>query len=243
MSVSPFLPYKEVHQYHFSRFHTYALIYKFVFLFLTSCESVCRSVVSDFLQSHGLYSPPWDSPGKNTGVVCHSLLQGIARPRDQSRVSCIAGRFFTVWATRELTSYKLFNQCFLTGNSSAPQRTLATSADISDGPKRRGEGGMGVLMSWRGERPEMLQNILKCTGQFPLQRTHQPSLSEVETLWLCRGYRRPYDHRHPINPGCAKRMHMSSLCGKDFHVTVQVNCHLSETLLWKITIKMGFSFL
>ena len=32
--------------------------------------------VSDYLQSHGLYSP-WNSPGQNTGVRSHSLLQGI----------------------------------------------------------------------------------------------------------------------------------------------------------------------
>ena len=33
------------------------------------------------LQPHGLWSTrllcPWDSPGKNTGVGCHALLQGI----------------------------------------------------------------------------------------------------------------------------------------------------------------------
>ena len=44
-------------------------------------EHVSCSVVSDSLQSHGLYSTrllyPWDSPGKNTGVGCHFLLQGI----------------------------------------------------------------------------------------------------------------------------------------------------------------------
>ena len=41
---------------------------------------VC-SVVSDSLQLHGLWPSrllcPWDSPGKNTGVGCYSLLQGI----------------------------------------------------------------------------------------------------------------------------------------------------------------------
>ena len=40
-----------------------------------------RSVVSDSLQPCGLLPArllrPWDSPGKNTGVGCHSLLQGI----------------------------------------------------------------------------------------------------------------------------------------------------------------------
>ena len=32
--------------------------------------------MSDSLQPHGLYSP-WNSPGQNTGVGNHSLLQGI----------------------------------------------------------------------------------------------------------------------------------------------------------------------
>ena len=39
------------------------------------------SVVSDSLRPHGLQPTrllcPWDSPGKNIGVDCHSLLQGI----------------------------------------------------------------------------------------------------------------------------------------------------------------------
>ena len=39
-------------------------------------KSESHSVVSDSLQSHGLYSPQ-NSPGQNTGVGSHSLLQGI----------------------------------------------------------------------------------------------------------------------------------------------------------------------
>ena len=39
------------------------------------------SVVSDSLHPHGLWSTrllcPWDFPGRNTGVCCHSLLQRI----------------------------------------------------------------------------------------------------------------------------------------------------------------------
>ena len=54
--------------------------------FTTETVSVCvcvraHSVVSDSLQLHGLQPArllcPWDSPGRNTGVGCHSLLQGI----------------------------------------------------------------------------------------------------------------------------------------------------------------------
>ena len=39
------------------------------------------SAVSNSLQPHGLWPTrllcPWDSSGKNTGVGCHALLQGI----------------------------------------------------------------------------------------------------------------------------------------------------------------------
>ena len=97
-----------------------------------------------------------DSPGKNTGVGCHALLQGIfptqglnpgllrcwwilyhlshqgsprilewvaypfsrasSRLRNRTRVSCIAGGFFTSWATREVCmacSWSLINTCWM----------------------------------------------------------------------------------------------------------------------------------
>ena len=45
-----------------------------------SSESVSCSVMSDFLQPHGLQPTrllcPWNSLGKNTGVGSHSFLQG-----------------------------------------------------------------------------------------------------------------------------------------------------------------------
>ena len=51
------------------------------------------------LPHHGLYVLlcPKDSQGKNTGVGAISFSQ----PRDRTCVSCIAGRFLKVWATRE----------------------------------------------------------------------------------------------------------------------------------------------
>ena len=39
-------------------------------------ESKSRSVMSDSVKPHGLYSP-WNSPDQNTGVGSLSLLQGI----------------------------------------------------------------------------------------------------------------------------------------------------------------------
>ena len=42
----------------------------------TPSENQSRSVSSDSLRPHGLYSP-WNSPGQNAGVGSLSLLQGI----------------------------------------------------------------------------------------------------------------------------------------------------------------------
>ena len=90
-----------------------------------------HSVVSYSLRPHGLYSLPGstvlgDSPGKNTGEGCHALLwgnlpalqadslsseprlgsypfcRGSSWPRNQTGVSCIAGRFFTSWKWKSL---------------------------------------------------------------------------------------------------------------------------------------------
>ena len=71
------------------------------------CMCVNCSVVSDSLRPHGLWPSrllcPGDSAGKDTGVGSHSFLQGIFL----TQVSCSAGGFFTIWATRE-AHYKLY---------------------------------------------------------------------------------------------------------------------------------------
>ena len=64
--------------------------------------------MSDSLQPHGLEPArllcPWDSLGKNTGVGCHALLQGILLAQGSNlclSTSALAGRFFTTSATWE----------------------------------------------------------------------------------------------------------------------------------------------
>ena len=52
---------------------------------------------------------PRDFPGKSTWVGCHFLLQRISLTQDQTWVSRIVGRRFTVWATREACN--IFNCC------------------------------------------------------------------------------------------------------------------------------------
>ena len=71
-------------------------------------QSVSLSVVFDSLQPHGLMDcSPTDSSVH--GILQESTLEWVAipfsrgssRPRDWTRVSCIASRVFTLWATRE----------------------------------------------------------------------------------------------------------------------------------------------
>ena len=53
------------------------------------CVCVSRSVVSNSLRPHELQPTrllcPWNSPGKNTGVGCHFLLQAIFPTQESNR--------------------------------------------------------------------------------------------------------------------------------------------------------------
>ena len=59
----------------------------FVTLWTVACQALCL----------------WNSPGKNAGSIVGSIpfSRGSSQPRDWTRISCIAGRFFTIWVTRE----------------------------------------------------------------------------------------------------------------------------------------------
>ena len=112
-------------------------------LVIQSCVTLCDPMNC----SLPVFFVHGDSPGKNTGVGCYALLQGIfptqgsnsgllhckrifyhlshqessrilewvaylftiqesSQPRNQTEVSCIVGRFFTSWATREAQTAK-----------------------------------------------------------------------------------------------------------------------------------------
>ena len=69
------------------------------------------SVMSKSLQPHGLYSLPVSSVH---GVLQARILEWVAPPspgrwfswgRDRTHVSCVAGRFFTVWTTKKAPHY------------------------------------------------------------------------------------------------------------------------------------------
>ena len=64
-----------------------------------SCLTLCDSMVC-----------PWNSPGKNTGVGSLSHLQGIFPTQEGLSLGlCMAGKFFTIWATREAYSRNLIS--------------------------------------------------------------------------------------------------------------------------------------
>ena len=69
------------------------------------CACVSFSVVSDSLRLHGLYLPGSSVHGilqaRILEWVAISFPRGSSQPRDRIQVSLIAGRFFTIWATRE----------------------------------------------------------------------------------------------------------------------------------------------
>ena len=72
------------------------------------------AIMSDSFGPYRLQSArllcPWNSPGKNSGVGSHSLLQGSSWPRDRTWVSHIAGRFLTVYATREAPTLSMLQR-------------------------------------------------------------------------------------------------------------------------------------
>ena len=73
-------------------------------LITQSCLTLCHHMDCSLAASsvHG------DSPGKNTWMGWHALLQGSSQPGDWAQVSCIASRSLTDWTTtcRILTSVK-----------------------------------------------------------------------------------------------------------------------------------------
>ena len=76
-------------------------------------ESVSHSVMSGSLPRYGLQPTrllcTLNSPGNILEWVAVSFSGGSSRSRDRTLVSCLAGRFFTIWATREAHSDKHSN--------------------------------------------------------------------------------------------------------------------------------------
>ena len=75
------------------------------------CMCVSCLAVSNSLQTHELARLfyPWNSPGKITEWVAIPFSRGSPWCRDQTHVSWIAGKFFTIWTTREVPQILYIN--------------------------------------------------------------------------------------------------------------------------------------
>ena len=71
---------------------------------LQSCLTLCYPMDC----SPPGFSVHGDSPGRNTGVSRHALLQGTSQPRDRTQASHTAGGRFTIWDTMETHTSSYF---------------------------------------------------------------------------------------------------------------------------------------
>ena len=93
--------------------------------------------MSHFLQPHGLQSTrllcSWDSPGKNSGVGCHALLQGIFPTQGSNPClltsPALAGRFFTTEPHGKLNL--LISMPYLLAPPSSSQLSLKGGPEVS----------------------------------------------------------------------------------------------------------------
>ena len=139
--------------------------------------AVCQvtSVVSDFLRPHGLQPArllcPWDSPGKNPGVGCHVLLQGIFPTQGLSLgfiALALAAGFFTISTTWEAP---------WVGNIILKQETLA-----------HGFPGSGMQDGWLGGSAS--GSLISVIGRFERVEAPLPQWLTWLVTWcwlLARG--------------------------------------------------------
>ena len=119
-------PWWELHPGKLCRLFKVPAVRSFYYVHVCSVPTV----VPDSFRPYGLYPArllcSWDSPGKNTGVGCHFLLQGIFLSRDQTRVSCIGRQILYHWAVVPFSCPLSFpasgsfpmSQCFASGGQS-----------------------------------------------------------------------------------------------------------------------------
>ena len=102
--------------YHYLMIAVYVLLKCYLWMdykYLGSLVSVSSSVVPDSCNPMDC-SPPGSSvhdPGRILEWVAICFSRGSSQPRDWTRVSCTAGRFFTDWNTREAPNPCLVSCC------------------------------------------------------------------------------------------------------------------------------------
>ena len=141
-----------------------------LFTITKTWKSESCSVVSHFLQLHGLYSWIFPTQGSDPGLlhcrwilyqlshkesprilewVAYPFSSGYSHPRNQTRLSCAAGRFFTNWAIREAVT-KIWKQpkCPSTEEWIKNMWYLCTMAYYSAIKKKKNEIDLFFLRPW-----------------------------------------------------------------------------------------------
>ena len=157
-------------------------------------ESVSRSAVSNSLWQHGLQPTrllcSWNSPDKNTGVGCHSLLQGIFPTQGWNLASCVAGRSFTYSFLSEPPCWWSVNRsCLLspvsvqdfcpTGEISSDQKS--TPVDFTGGPVVESLPVNAGDKAWSRKIPCATEHLSSC-ATTPEPKLKEPVLCNKRSL-------------------------------------------------------------
>ena len=171
------------------------------------CACQVASAMSKSLQPYGLYPTrllcPWDSPGKNTGVGCHALLQGIF-PTQRSNPcllplmsSALAGGFFTtstIWGALSFTMLCLVGQSYPTFCDPMDCSPSGSSVYGDSPGKNTGVGGHALLQGIfpiQGSNP----GLPHCRWiLYHLSHQESPRTLEWVTYPFSRGTFRPRNH-------------------------------------------------
>ena len=135
------------------------------------------SVVSNCLWPYGLQDTklfcPWNSPGKNTGMHCHALLQGIFPNQGLtciSSISCVAGGFFTDESQGKPCNLLVQHKCVWWHPDISVSSLFSSKHGSRKGPPSPTGGGFWLSVSmtlldflWPNQSPQPLWAINTCT--------------------------------------------------------------------------------
>ena len=105
--------------------------------------------------------------------VAMPFSRGSSPPRDQTWVSCIAGRFFTVWATKEALNKNIRTNNWHKQNSSRDDVILSWS---------KSSFGSFFEMSWKNPNEVFYQ--VSITGRASLMVQTVKNLPEIWNTWV-----------------------------------------------------------
>ena len=107
--------------------------------------------------------------------VAVPFSRGSSQPRDPTQVSCIAGRFFTSWATREAQEY--WRVAYSCSSGSSRPRNLTRVSCIAG----------GFFSSWATREALFLLILGKIEGNNRRQDGWMASLTQWTGVWASSG--------------------------------------------------------